>query len=169
VNSDAVVINAGPLMALSKLNILHLLKALYRKVEFTRGVYDEVVVEGMRRGYDDAQALHLFLEQEDWQPTAIETIPVELAEAALDQGELESIALTMLRGRLLLMDEERGRTEAQKRGITTKGTLGVLIAAYQADLITANQLRFYFDQISERADIWISPALCQRLLHEVLS
>ena len=32
----------------------------------------------------------------------------------------------------------------------TRGTLGVLIQAYHADLITADQLRFYFDQISER-------------------
>lgn len=49
-----------------------------------------------------------------------------------------------------------------------RGTLGVLVQAYRAGLITADQLRFYFGQIEERTDIWISPTLCRRLLQEVL-
>ena len=44
-----------PLMALAKLNLLHLLKALYGRVYFARSVYDETVVEGMRQGYEDAR------------------------------------------------------------------------------------------------------------------
>jgi predicted nucleic acid-binding protein len=122
----------------------------------------------MQQGYEDARTLHQFFEQARWQPTEIESIPADLAEVKLDRGELESIALIMMVGGLLLMDEERGRAEARRRNIPTKGTLGILIDAYHSDLITADQLRFYFDQISERSDIWISPALCQRLLSEVL-
>jgi predicted nucleic acid-binding protein len=39
VSGDAVVVvNAGPLMALAKLNVLHVLKALYKNVAFTRSV-----------------------------------------------------------------------------------------------------------------------------------
>ncbi len=44
----------------------------------------------------------------------------------------------------------------------------MLIQAYRAGLITADQLRFYFKQIEERADIWVNPALGRRLLQEVL-
>lgn len=40
-----VVANAGPLMALSKPNLLHLLKAPYGRVSFAPSVYDEVVAE----------------------------------------------------------------------------------------------------------------------------
>ncbi len=48
-------------------------------------------------------------------------------------------------------------------------TLGVLIQAYHGGLITADQLRFYFGQIEERSDIWISPVLVWRLAREVLA
>ena len=57
-----VITNAGPLMALAKLNLLHLLKDLYGKVQFARSVYDEVVVQGMRQGFEDAHATTLPLQ-----------------------------------------------------------------------------------------------------------
>jgi predicted nucleic acid-binding protein len=53
----AVVANAGPLMALAKLNLLHLLKQLHGRVHFTPAVYEEVVAEGIRQGYEDAHSL----------------------------------------------------------------------------------------------------------------
>lgn len=167
-SAESVVSNAGPLIAFAKLNLLHLLKALYREVRFTRAVYDEVVVAGMQRGYEDASILDRFLTREGWQPVVIAALPEDLAGTSLDRGELESIALALAGGGVLLIDEERGRAEARRRGIATRGTLGVLIQAYRAGLIDSDQLRFYFDQIAERSDLWISPALCQRLLDEVL-
>ncbi len=39
--SQAVVADAGPLMVLAKLNLLHLLKQLYGQVQFPRSVYEE--------------------------------------------------------------------------------------------------------------------------------
>ena len=56
-----VVSNAGPLMVFSKLNVLHLLKELYGRVEFTFSVYIETVSIGIRRGFADAQILNSFL------------------------------------------------------------------------------------------------------------
>ncbi len=58
--------------------------------------------------------------------------------------------------------------EARRLGLKVRGTLGVLIQAYRSGIITSDQLRFYFGEIQERTDIWISSALCQRLLREVL-
>ena len=72
------------------------------------------------------------------------------------------------RGVMLLIDEEEGRTVARRRGLAVRGTLGMLIEAYRANLIDSDQLRFYFAEIERRADIWISPALCRRLLKETL-
>ncbi len=165
---EAVVANAGPLMALAKLNLLHLLKQLYGRVEFPHSVYEEIVVEGMQHGFEDARTLQRFLDQEDWKPTEVKDVPDDLASLRLDRGERESIALAIALDGLLLIDEERGRKAARQRGVTVRGTLGVLVQAYRSGLITADQLRFYFGQIEERTDIWISPAICRRLLHEVL-
>jgi predicted nucleic acid-binding protein len=45
-----VLSNAGPLIALGKLNRLELLAALYHDVQITSVVYDEVVTQGLARG-----------------------------------------------------------------------------------------------------------------------
>lgn len=107
--SKPVVANAGPLMALAKLNLLHLLKQLYDQVLLSRTVYEEVVVEGMQRGFEDAHTLQLFLKQEGWQPTEVKDLPGDLATLHLDRGKRESIALALALDSLLLIDEERGR------------------------------------------------------------
>ncbi|MDH3600240.1 MAG: hypothetical protein OEU26_11440 [Candidatus Tectomicrobia bacterium] len=44
-----VLANAGPLIALGKLNRLDLLVDLYREVQTTPMVYDEVVTQGVVR------------------------------------------------------------------------------------------------------------------------
>ena len=166
--SKVVVTNAGPLMALAKLNLLHLLRQLYGQVQYPPSVYEEVVVEGIQRGFEDAYTLQRFLKQEGWKPTGIHDIPDSLLSLHLDRGERESIALALTVNGLLLIDEERGREVARQQGLRVQGTLGVLIQAYRAGLITADQLRFYVSQIEERTDIWVSPALCRRVLQEVL-
>jgi predicted nucleic acid-binding protein len=65
------------------------------------------------------------------------------------------------------MDEERGREIARQQGLTVRGSLGTFIEAYREQLISLEQLRFYFAEISSRTDIWISPALCRRLLEHI--
>ena len=111
----------------------------------------------------------MFLTQEEWEAVKVEDMPDELASLHLDRGERESLALALAMSAHLLIDEERGREEARRYNVSVRGTLGVLIEAYQRDFITSDQLRFYFSQIEERTDIWISPSLCRRLLEETLN
>lgn len=166
-----VVINAGPLMTLAKLNLLHLLTNLYGRVHFSRSVYLEVVTVGVRQGYEDARTLYLFLNQMKWNPTKIDrtSIPSGLAEAHLDRGERDTLALAATMGSsLVLIDEAEGREAARSNGLAVRGTLGILIEAYREDLITESQLRLAVAEIVQRQDIWISPALAERVLREVL-
>lgn len=164
--TERVISNAGPLIALAKLNLLHLLKQLYGRVCFSRAVYEEAVVEGLRQGLEDAHTLQLFLTQEGWEATEIR-MP-EISWLHLDRGERDSLVLALAKNALLLIDEERGREVARQYKVTVRGTLGILIEAYRRGLITSDQLQFYFSQIEKRTDIWISPSLCRRLLKEVL-
>jgi len=90
-----VVSNAGPLMVFSKLNILHLLKELYVRVEFPLSVYRETVSTGIRRGFTDAQILNSFFIQNEWRPAKDIEIPVDLETANLDRGEKEAISLAL--------------------------------------------------------------------------
>jgi len=73
-----VVSNAGPLMVLSKLHVLHLLPALYGRVHIVQSVYDEVATVGIREGYQDAHTLSLFLDQIQWLPEPVMTSVMEL-------------------------------------------------------------------------------------------
>jgi len=166
-----VVANAGPLMVLAKLNVLHLLKQLYGRVHISRSVYDEVVVEGMRHGHPDASTLHLFLSQMEWQPEDVEPtgIPADIQAAHLDRGERDTLGLALALGKcLVLIDDTAGRQAARAHGMSVKGSLGILIEAYRREMVTTDQLRLYFAEIVRRHDIWINRALAERLLHETL-
>jgi predicted nucleic acid-binding protein len=158
-------------MALAKLNLLHLLRALYGRVHFAHSVYDETVIEGARQGHEDARTLRLFLDQMEWRPEEVDLadIPADLREARLDQGERDTLALAKrLRSALVLMDETVGRQTARDRGLAVRGSLGVLVEAYHRGLIQADQLRLYLEEMARRQDIWVNPALVERLLREVL-
>jgi len=58
---SGVVSNAGPLIALGKLNLLHLLRDLYCNVYIPKMVYEEVVVNGTRVGCIDAFRARLLI------------------------------------------------------------------------------------------------------------
>lgn len=187
-----VVSNAGPLMVLAKLNLLHLLKELYGEVYFPQSVYEEVVIEGMRQGYEDARTLKLFLDQLGWTPkgvspplpavleSALEKAHVageienakesaELREVHLDLGERDTLALALLLGsQLVLMDEAIAREIARALGLSVRGSLGILVEAYRRQLIDSDQLRLYFAELARRDDVWISRALIQRIENEIL-
>jgi predicted nucleic acid-binding protein len=158
-------------MTLAKLNLLHLLTELYGRVHFSHSVYQEVVTAGLRQGYEDARTLYLFLNQMKWSPARIDraTIPSSLGETRLDRGERETLALAVNMGSpLVLIDEAEGRQAARSHGLTVRGSLGILIEAYRKDLVGENQLRLAVAEIVRRQDIWISPALAERVLREVL-
>jgi predicted nucleic acid-binding protein len=168
--NPSVVSNAGPLMALAKLNLLHLLRTLYGYVHIPRSVYNEVVIEGMRQGYEDARTLYLFLNQMGWSPEDVDsaTIPADLQEAHLDRGERDTLTLAVALGdAVVLMDGTAGREAARAHGLTIRGSLGVLVESYRQGLIEASQLHLYFTEIAHRPDIWVSQALVERLLQEV--
>jgi predicted nucleic acid-binding protein len=175
-----VISNAGPLMVLAKLNVLHLLQQLYGRVRFPRSVYDEVVVEGMRHGYPDAATLHIFLNQMEWAAEDVDPpsedrglppalMPTDVRSSHLDRGERDVIALALSLGRCrVLIDEAAGRRMARAYGLDVKGSLGVLIEAYHRHILDADRLRLYFAQIARQRDIWINPALVERVARELL-
>lgn len=166
-----VVSNAGPLIALAKLNLLHLLRDLYGRVHIPRSVYEETVVEGMHQGYEDARTLLLFLEQMGWKPEDVDlvAIPADLQQAHLDRGERDTVAMALTLGNaLVLADETAAREVARVCGLVVRGSLGILIEAYRRDLIDADQLRLYFAELARRQDIWVNRRLVERLLRDVL-
>jgi len=130
-----VIADANPIIFLSTLGKLDLLRKLYDRVLIPRAVYGEVVVQG------EGQPGSRELKQADW----IEVVEVpedHVLRGALledlDAGESEAIVLAVeMHAGLIIMDERRGRRVAQNMGLVVRGTLGVLVEARRKRLVPA--------------------------------
>ena len=86
----------------------------------------------------------------------------------LDPGELEVLALARtVEDPLVLLDDNTARKEARRLGLRVRGTLGVLVQARRADLITLGQTELLIMELSNRPDVWLSSRLCQQVLEQL--
>jgi len=163
----SVVCNAGPLIALGKLNRLDLLKGLFGEVQIPRVVFEEVVTQGFVRGEPDALAVRLFWQCQGW--PIVDLPQAQLAAytppVILHPGETEVLALAQsLVEPLVLLDDEGARAEARRLGFRVLGTLGILAWAYRRGLLTLENAELLIREIAQRPDIWISAKLCADVL-----
>ena len=168
--SATVITNAGPLMALGKLHRLQLLADLHPVVRMPTAVYDEVVHQGLARGQSDARSVRRFWRRQRWPIDEVSTDALASVETIARLGRGERAALALARQwspALLLMDDATARAEARRLGLAVRGTLGVLVQAYRRNLIDFDEVEFLIEELAARADIWISPALCGRVLDEL--
>ena len=130
---ERAVVNAGPLVALSLLDQLDLLPALFAECWVPQAVFNEVAVAGI--GKPGAKSL----QDTDWQARVrVCPIPDPLLVMELDAGEAEVISLALqFSPCLAIIDERRGRRIAQHvYGLTVKGTAGILVEAQRRGLIS---------------------------------
>lgn len=162
-----VICNAGPLIALGKLNRLELLAHLYMKVRIPRTVYDEAVTQGLALGMPDARTIRLFWQAKGWpiSDVAAATLAAYKPPVILDPGETEVLALAQtLPDTLVLLDDETARAEARRLELRVRGTLGILVHAYHARLLSFPEVELLIQEIAARPDIWISAKLCEQVL-----
>lgn len=107
-----VLSNAGPLIALAKLNRLELLETLYLRVQVPRAVYTEVVTQGLRYGAPDALLIQAFWQDRGWPIIEVPTnrLANYTPSVILDRGETELLALAQtVEYPLVLIDDEIAR------------------------------------------------------------
>lgn len=124
-----VIADAGPLIALGRLNRLDLLPLLFAEVLVTTTVLKECLV---RPDLNDEGRIAAALEAgllkacED---------PDLTHESPLDPGESTAIARALEIGAGLIMDDRAGVTHARAVGLKVIGTLGILVLAKRAGMI----------------------------------
>ncbi len=156
-----VVSNSSPLVSLSAIGRLELLRNLYGMITIPRAVHREVVLQGS--GRPGAAEVHSF----EWIICCDVRTPniVTALQSKLDHGEAEAIALALeLQSDLLLMDERLGRMEAARFSLRFIGTLGVLIEAKARGHL--QEVKPALDELSINAGFRMSEELRIRVLKQ---
>ena len=136
-----VLADAGPLIALARLEQLTLLKRLYGQIWVTQTVWQEATAGG---AFADAKRIETARAQ-GWLQVGPDAAPSDLqrdALALLDAGERATMAQALhLRASgvasLLVMDDLAGRAVAKRLGLEVIGTVGVLLRAKERSLLPA--------------------------------
>lgn len=129
--ADRAIINASPLIFLSRSGYLGLLQALTKEVR----VPEPVAAEILRRGRHDISARAI--EQTEWLIiTPVAHIPPAITEWGLGAGESSVLALALAHsGAEAIIDDLAGRKCAARLSIPVRGTLGIVLIAKNRGLI----------------------------------
>lgn len=134
-----VVSDTTPLISLMKAARLGILERLYSEVLIPQAVYEELTVNP--RYAREAETIR--------NSSFIRVVPVGKSGAVerlrsvsgLDLGESEAIVCAEdYKADILLMDEEAGRRVAKSKGLRVRGTIGVLLLAYDKKLLTGDEI-----------------------------
>jgi predicted nucleic acid-binding protein len=151
-----VVSNTSPLNYLILIEAIDVLALLYERVVISPSVYQEL------RAPKTPEVVRRWIEHHpDWLETSPEPGSVDLELASLHAGERDAISLALhLKAEALIIDERHGRNEAERRGLTVVGTLGVLLSAHERGFIDIH------DSISRlrRTTFHVSPKLLAYVL-----
>lgn len=156
-----VVSNSSPLIHLAKIGRLELLKDYFRIVSIPEAVYKECVIDGKNR-----EEVKLIRSAEWLKVIRVKDRKlVKLLQASLDEGESETIALSLEIGAdLVLLDDYDAREKARLFGLKITGTIGVLLKAKKENGIKL--LKQELRRLRETG-FWIGDELEAKLLKEV--
>lgn len=158
--SEPIVVNTSPLLALNACGQIELLQKLHTRVVVPRAVIDE-----LGRGRAGIDPLVLDAELPTWlEVVASQHSPTLLLSAYLDEGEAAVVALALeLSIPRVVIDERRGRMVARTMGLTVTGSIGVLLRAKSAGLVTAVKPNL---EAMHMHGIWLSERLRAFALRE---
>ncbi|WP_457641817.1 DUF3368 domain-containing protein [Persephonella sp.] len=142
-----VVSNTTPLLSFIKLNRLDILQEIYQRIYIPEAVYKEIET-GKGKYYKD-------ISKENW--IIIKKVKnknlVEKYTEFIDIGEVEAIALSLeIKANLLLIDDRKGRTIAEKENINITGTVGILIKAKKLGII--KEIKPYIYELIEKGNFY---------------
>jgi predicted nucleic acid-binding protein len=151
-----VIANTTIISNFAAVGRLDVLRDLLGEVYISTEVYAEIQ-DGRTEGYDfyggiEAHIhplapggwLHLTSFQGDEELRLFNNLP-----PVLHRGEASSLAIAAQRGWAILTDDARARQAARELGVRLSGTLGVLIQAIKADLLSVDEANQLLGQMVE--------------------
>lgn len=151
-----VVADSGPLIALGRLDALHLLPALFSEIQVTATVLAECAE---RQEFVDAQRIEQAVQAGWLKPCSYN---FEGPGGRLDPGEASAIARALEIDAGLLLDDRAAVVYARALGLKVIGTLGLLILAKRGGLI--EQVAPLIVQL-QAGGHYLGPSAVQAALH----
>ena len=139
-----VVSDTTPLISLLKIKRIGLLEKLFGEVVIPQAVFTELTVD--IRFDEEAEVIknEKFISVKEVSNMA--SVNILKRATGLDQGESEAIVLSdEIQADILLMDEAKGRKISDQMGIHIMGTIGILMVAYEDDILTADEVKNCID------------------------
>jgi predicted nucleic acid-binding protein len=167
-----IVSNTSPLIWLSKIGKLVLLKKLFGEVIIPEEVYREAVEKGLQEGFSDTLAIKECIEQGWIKISKLNESEIKLYEKMMEHafeihlGEAQAIILARKINALLLMDESSGRAFAETLGLKVKGTLSVIMKTLREKLLDKAEAKEIVLTLVSKG-FRIEPKLLARILREI--
>jgi predicted nucleic acid-binding protein len=165
-----VVADAGPLIALAKIDGLEALFRLFPHISIPPAVQEEAIRKGRDHGLADALVLEEAFYSGRLRLAVPQASPLPVA-ALLGRGEEETILVAIEQNaEWALLDDLVARQaaalsfESAQVATRVKGTLGVIVSAFQAGHQSLEEAVGLVTRISNRPDIWIHERLCQQVI-----
>lgn len=152
-SADALVMDAGPALALARIGKLHLPAALFTHAWLPYPVYAECLARPDR---PDAKAVNRAVAQRWLTPADVPGGNHPPAVAGLGAGEVAVIRLSLDRHAVALLDDKAARQAAQHAGLRVLGVVGLLRLAKRGGLVQT--LRADLEALV-RSGYFLAPAL----------
>ncbi len=160
-----VISDTTPIISLLKAGQLKLLEKLYGIIVLPKAVYRELtenpVYEKEAAEVKEAEFLSIVAVKN------IKSVEVLQAVTGLDRGESEALIMyDEQNADLLLMDEHKGRSVAKQLKVRHIGTIGVLMLAFDRNLIQTKEVKFCIDMMLENG-IRLERKLCNIVMEHI--
>lgn len=151
-----IIANSGPLIILSRIGYLFILKEFFKEVNIPHAVWVEIVERGKGRAGANEVA------KADWIKVhrVKNTFGVEVLSHEIERGEAEAIVLAKEHNaKLLVIDEKIPREIAESLGLKVAGTLAIVHEAIRRGLIKES-----FDEVvreMRKKGFWVSDEIIE--------
>lgn len=153
-----VVSDTSPLNYLILIGQIKVLRALYGQVLIPQSVYEELGAPETPKTVREWRA-----NLPSWIKVRSEQPMPDIVSNHLHAGERDAISLALtIQAYALIIDERRGREEAEKRGLKVIGTLGVIVAAHESSLLDLTET---LDRLRQTT-FHVSPKLLAAILQK---
>ena len=160
-----VISDTTPLISLMKVNYLNILQSLFGKIRIPEAVFRELTCNPLFQ--DEAEQIRECAFIHIVSVDDVKSVRLLQYAAGLDLGESEAIVYADgHQADFLLMDEAAGRRTAKALGLRVMGTIGILMNAFDAQILTEADVMDALDRM-RHSNRRISELLIQDAIHYI--